>query len=114
MGNVNNVNESRHIGEQGYWTPDLQPKSMLTTRSAATDLSYESKSKNVKNDFTADYTSSNDDMERHVNTENYFGDTYNTSTTRATSANGDRKLNIHNNLVLLKPYYNSYTTTFEY
>ena len=33
LGNVNNVNETRHIGQSGNWTPATMPKNMLTTRS---------------------------------------------------------------------------------
>ena len=45
LGNVNNVNESRHIGEHGHWSPATMPQSLLTTRSVATDLDYPSTAK---------------------------------------------------------------------
>lgn len=57
FGNVNNVNESRHIGESGQWTPATMPSSMLTTRSIATELFYHPTSDKFSNTFNADYSS---------------------------------------------------------
>ena len=60
LGNVNNVNESRHIGESGNWTPATMPKNMLTTRSVAGEIDYHSKGQKVKNNLTASYISTKD------------------------------------------------------
>ena len=57
LGNMNNVNESRHIGQSGHWTPANMPRSMQTTRSAATEIDYHSKEDKVKETFRADFMS---------------------------------------------------------
>ena len=114
MGNVNNVNENRHIGEHDHWTPAKMPTSLLTTRSAAIDLDYQSRNKNVKNNFNADYTSTSNDNELRVNTENFLGNTINTSTSEALNNNSSQKLSLDNRLVLNKPFYNDYHTIFIY
>ena len=72
LGNVNNVNESRHIGEHGHWSPATMPQSLLTTRSVATDLDYQSKDKNVTNNFNAGFTSSNTELEMHQRYEQFL------------------------------------------
>ena len=69
MGNTNNVNESRHIGEQGHWTPQTHPKSLVTTYSAATDLNYLSKNKAVENNLNLAYTSTDTEQETHTRRE---------------------------------------------
>ena len=40
LGNLNNVNETRYIGESGHWTPATMPKNMLTTRSVAGEMEF--------------------------------------------------------------------------
>lgn len=114
MGNVNNVDEKRHIGEQGHWTPNRVTLSLLTTRSVATDLDYESKDKKLKNNFNADYTSTSNDTELRINSEDFLGNSRNTSTYEYLNGKSNRKVTVHNNLVIKKPFYNDYTTDFEY
>ena len=72
MANLNNVNESRHIGERGFWSPATMPRSLTTTRSAAFDLDYQSKDKVRKNNFVADYTSTSDDREMRRRQEQFL------------------------------------------
>lgn len=60
LGNMNNVNESRHIGSTNHWTPDAVPQSLLTTHSVAGEIDYQSVDKNVKENLTADFTSTRD------------------------------------------------------
>ncbi|EJX01135.1 hypothetical protein, secreted [gut metagenome] len=72
MANSNNVNESRHIGERGHWTPMLNPTSLVTTHSVATDLDYQSKDKNVKNNVNASYTSTDTEQEVRQRREQFL------------------------------------------
>ena len=51
LGNLNNVNESRHIGQSGNWTPATMPRNLLTTRSIAGEMDYQSKRKTVNNNL---------------------------------------------------------------
>ncbi|MDE5740319.1 MAG: hypothetical protein K2H92_08435, partial [Bacteroidaceae bacterium] len=71
LGNVNNVNESRHIGQSGHWTPASMPRSMLTTRSAATEIDYHTKGEQVQETFSADYTSTTDVQEMRQRYEQF-------------------------------------------
>ena len=63
LGNMNNVNETRHIGQSSHWTPASMPQSMVTTRSAATEIDYHTRGDKVKETFSADYTSTTDEQE---------------------------------------------------
>lgn len=49
LGNLNNVNETRHIGQSNNWTPATMPKNLVTTRSAAGEMDYQNKKGTVKN-----------------------------------------------------------------
>lgn len=70
VGNANNVNEKRHIGENGNWTPEKMPKSMLTTRSIASDIRFDNKK--VSNLLNMDYTSASDKMEMTQRRETFL------------------------------------------
>lgn len=63
LGNANNVNEKRHIGESGSWKPEDMPSSRLTTKSVAGDIDYQSKNNIIRNNFTFEFTSSTDNGE---------------------------------------------------
>ena len=69
LGNSNNVNESRHIGRSDHWTPDAVPQSLLTTHSAAGEIDYQSADKNVKENLTADFTSTREEGEMTMSKE---------------------------------------------
>lgn len=58
LANANNVNEKRHIGESGSWKPEHMPRSLLTTKSVAGEVDYQSKDGNVKENFMADFMAS--------------------------------------------------------
>ena len=64
VGNVNNVNETRHIGQSSSWTPEKMPKSQVTTRSVAGELRFDNKK--VEEILNVDYTYTSDllDMNR--------------------------------------------------
>lgn len=60
LANANNVNEKRHIGESGGWKPEHMPRSLLTTKSVAGEIDYQSKSGNVKENLMVDFMESKD------------------------------------------------------
>lgn len=104
MANANNVNESRHIGEHGQWTPATMPQSLLTTRSIAADLDYQSKDKKVKNNLTADYTSSENKSEMRSRYEQFLGQRTPVSLAESNSKSDNWKLKLGNELYVKKPY----------
>ena len=114
MGNINNVNESRHIGQQGHWSPSTMPKSLLTTRSIATDIDYQSRNKKVKNNFNADYTSTNLDMEMRQEREQFLEDSRPKSSTRSSESSSNWHLKLSNNLEISKPFYFNAISHFDY
>lgn len=63
LGNANNVNEKRHIGESGSWKPENMPLSQLTTKSVAGNIDYQSKKKFITENFMFEFTSSTDEAE---------------------------------------------------
>ena len=114
LGNVNNVNESRHIGSDGHWSPATMPQSLLTTRSVATNLNYHLPEKKLTNDFTADFKSFTTNSEMRQRHEQFLEGSNPMSQTASNSKFGNRYLSLNNELLLLKPTYLQSTSCFNY
>ncbi len=114
VGNTNNVNESRHIGERGHWTPSSMPQSLLTTHSVAADLDYQSKNKKLNNNFNADFTSKGTESEMRRRYEQFIDGSSPISTTTNYSETNNWQLKLHNRLELKKPAFFSFDTRFDY
>jgi len=104
LGNINNVNESRHIGQQGHWRPGTAPQSLLTTRSVAGEVAYYAKEDKVKNIFRAEFTSTSDEQTMHQRREQYLDGLTPTARTEAFNRQGNNRLNLHNDFTLKKPW----------
>ena len=114
LGNVNNVNESRHIGESGNWTPATMPKNMLTTRSVAGEIDYHAKEDKVKNNLTASYTSTTDVSESRSRYEQFLQGLTPTSLTESFSRASNRQWNARNAFTLTKLFYLYAVADFSY
>ncbi len=114
LGNVNNVNESRHIGESGHWTPASMPKNLLTTRSVAGEMDYHAKEDKVKNNLTASYTSTTDISELRSRYEQFLTGLTPTSLTESRNRTGSRAWNARNAFTLTKPFYLYAVADFRY
>ena len=114
LGNVNNVNETRHIGESGNWTPATMPKNMLTTRSVAGEIDYHAKEDKVKNNLTASYTSTTDVSESRSRYEQFLQGLTPTSLTESFSRASNRQWNARNAFTLTKPFYLYAVADFSY
>ena len=109
LANANNVNETRHIGQTDHWTPASMPRSQLTTRSAAAEISYYSKGDKLKDEFHAEYTSATDEQTMRQRREQFLVGSTPTSLTDAFSQQGSGQLIVRNSLTLKKPTW-IYTT----
>jgi len=105
LANLNNVNESRHIGESGHWTPASMPQSMVTTRSAATEIDYHTKGDKMKETFSADYTSTTDEQEMRQRYEQFLAGSTPLSISAMRNRSGNRQVKLHNTFSLAKPFY---------
>ena len=114
LGNVNNVNESRHIGEAGHWTPSSMPKNLLTTRSVAGEMDYHAKEDKVKNNLTASYTSTTDISESRSRYEQFLQGMTPTSLTESRNRMGSRAWNARDAFTLTKPFYLYAEADFRY
>ena len=115
LGNMNNVNESRHIGQLGHWTPANMPRSMQTTRSAATEIDYHSKEDKVRETFRADFISVSESQAMRQRYEQFLlSDVRPTSLSASSSRSGSKKLNLHNTFGLTKPFYLHTNADFSY
>ena len=114
FGNVNNVNESRHIGQSGHWTPASMPQSMVTTRSAATEIDYHTKGDKVKETFSADYTSTTDEQEMRQRYEQFLAGSTPLSISAMRNRSGNRQVKLYNNLSVSKPLYLGTELEFNY
>ena len=114
LGNLNNVNETRHIGQSGNWTPATMPQNMLTTRSVGAELDYHSKGDKLKNNLTASYSSTTDVNESKSRYDQFLQGCAPTSLTESTNRTGNRVWNAHDELTLTKPFYLYVVTDFRY
>ena len=114
FGNVNNVNESRHIGQSGHWTPASMPQSMVTTRSAATEIDYHTKGDKVKETFSADSTSTTDEQEMRQRYEQFLAGSTPLSISAMRNRSGNRQVKLYNNLSVSKPLYLGTELEFNY
>ena len=114
LANANNVNESRHIGKSDQWSPARQPQSLLTTRSVAGEINYQSQDESVKETFRTDYTSSTDEQTMSQHREQFLEGYMPTSLTESYNRKGTKKLNLHNSLSLSKPFWIRTDAEFNY
>ena len=114
FGNLNNVNESRHIGESGHWTPATMPKNMLTTRSIAGEMDYHAIEDKVKNNLTASYTSTTDISESQSRYEQFLVGLTPTSLTESSNRTGSQAWNAHDAFTLTKPLWLLVDSDFRY
>ena len=114
LGNLNNVNESRHIGQSGSWTPATMPKNLLTTRSVAGEMDYHGKDGIVKNNLTASYTSTTDVGESRSRYEQFLQGVTPVSLTENFSSSGNRRWKAQDNFRMIKPFYLDFESDFNY
>lgn len=112
--NANNVNESRHIGSDGHWTPTKMPKSLLTTRSVAANANYQSDNKRLTNDLTVDYTSTDTRSEMRQRYEQFLEGSRPTSLTETANETDNWSIGVQNELMLTKPSFLQANTNFHY
>ena len=114
LGNVNNVNETRHIGQSSHWAPASMPQSMVTTRSAATEIDYHTRGDKVKETFSADYTSTTDEQEMRQRYEQFLTGSTPLSLSAMRNRTGNRQVKLHNTLSISKPLYLGTELEFNY
>lgn len=114
LGNANNVNETRHIGESGHWTPNNMPRSIMTTHSAAAEIAYYAKGDKLKETLRAEFTSQTDEQTLRQRREQFLSSSTPTSLTESFSRQGNRRLSLHNTLSLKDPTWIYTDAVFEY
>lgn len=114
LANANNVNETRHIGQSGHWTPASMPRSLITTRSAAAEISYYAKGDKLSDTFRAEYTSTTDEQTMHQRSEQFLAGSTPTSLTESFSRQGNGQLRVSNDFTLKKPTWIYSHTDFSY
>ena len=112
--NLNNVNESRHIGQSGYWTPAFAPRSLLTTRSTKGEINYYGPNKKIENSLYGSYSSTTDDFLMKERREQFLNNRTPTSISENGSHASNRKVSVSNGFKLKKPFYISFDTSFDY
>ena len=117
LANANNVNESRHIGQSDLWNPARQPRSLLTTRSVAGELNYETKNdenREIKETLRAELTSTTDNQTVSQHTEHFIEGCSPTSRAQRFSAGFNRRWTLNNHLVLRLPAWMDVYATFDH
>lgn len=114
MANANNVNETRHIGQSGHWTPAFMPSSMMTTRSVKGEADYENKRKKFSDTFYADFTSTTNRTQMRRRYEQFLEGSTPTSVTQSYNRHGNDRWSLHNAFELKAPFYFSTEADFKY
>lgn len=114
MANANNVNETRHISGDGHWSSASMPQSLVTTRSVATNLNYQRPDRKLKNDFTADFTSTDTESEMRQRYEQFLDGRTPVSTTNNVGQTDNWRVKCSNGFTLLKPLFLVSNTDFDY
>ncbi len=105
LGNANNVNESRNVGQTDSWTPDKMPRSLLTTYSIAGELDYQSADKNVKDNLNAEFLSTKNESEMLRRSELFLDGLTPYSTLHFSDLTKAKKLSVKNKFTLGKPFF---------
>ena len=104
LGNANNVNEKRHIGESGSWKPENMPRSLLTTKSVAGEVDYLSKDGNVQDVVMVDFTTSKDEGETTQRRELFLDGSTPYSTLKASNTSHISQFLAKNSFKLTVPH----------
>ncbi|EJW96631.1 hypothetical protein EVA_15269 [gut metagenome] len=105
MGNLNNVSESRHIGQYGMWSPGMAPNSLKISRNAKGEVAYFSNDNKVRNSLVAEYLSTSDNQQSTRRHEQIVQGGRPNSFARDISQKENRKVIVEDKLTLLKPFY---------
>ncbi len=114
LGNVNNVNETQHIGKTGSWTPDRRPMSLITTRSVRSEIDYQSRDQMIEETFRAEFVSTSDNQEMRQSREQFLAGSHPLSVTQRTGKLSNWKLALHNLFNMYVPFCIMVSTDFNY
>ena len=114
LANANNVNETRHVGQSGQWSPARLPRSIITTRSVASELSYHSEGDKLKETLRGEYNSTTDAQTMNQHQERFVGTLTPTAFTESFSKMGNRRWSLHNSLTLKLPTYMNIEADFNH
>ena len=114
LANANNVNETRHVGQSGQWSPARLPRSIITTRSVASELSYHTEGDKLKETLRGEYTSTTDAQTMNQHQERFVGSLKPTAFTESFSKMGNRRWSLHNRLTLKLPTYMNIEADFNH
>ena len=114
LANANNVNETRHVGQSGQWSPARLPRSIITTRSVASELSYHSEGDKLKETLRGEYNSTTDAQTMNQHQERFVGSLKPTAFTESLSKMGNRRWSLHNRLTLKLPTYMNIEADFNH
>lgn len=114
LGNVNNVNETQHIGKTGSWTPDRTPRSLITTRSVRSEIDYQSRDQMIQETFRTEFVSTTDNQEMRQSREQFLMGRNPLSVTERTGKSNNWKLALKNDFTMYAPLYLMINTDFNY
>ena len=114
VGNLNNVSESRHIGQSGFWSPGGSPNSLKITRSGKAEIANFSNDNKIKNNFIAEYLSTSDNQQMRQRREQILVGRKPTSLQQSNNLTDTRKIAFNNQLTLLKPFFIDTKLEFEH
>ena len=114
LGNINNVNETQHIGKNNSWSPTRTPRSMITTRSVRSEIDYQSKDEMIGETFRTEFASSTENQHMRQNREQFLISGNPLSISERIGKSSNWKLALHNDLTMYAPKYMMFFADFSY
>jgi hypothetical protein len=114
LGNINNVNETQYIGKNNSWSPTRTPRSMITTRSVQSEISYQSKNEMIEETFRTEFVSTTEKQHMRQNREQFLISGNPLSISERIGKSGIWKLALHNDFTMYSPKYMMIFMDFNY
>jgi hypothetical protein len=113
--NANNVDENRHIGEVGYWSPTQIPMNITTTQAIAGEADYELNNRKVgrlKSTLTGEYQRVKTTSETSQRDETFLEGLTPVSFTETSSKRHSYNLRLCEELMIRQPLYTTLSASF--
>ena len=111
FGNLNNVNENRHPGEEGDWDARKEPQGIRNFKNIGTNINMKARDDRLRDNISADISWNKAEDESRYASTNYMDKTNNFSRRQATSMAHNTNFNFTNRLTSLKKIRTFNTTT---
>ena len=102
FGNLNNVNETRHPGENGDWDARKEPQKIHNYKNVGVNVNTKNREDKIRDNFNANFSWNKTDEETRFASTNYLNETKNFSRRQNTAKNHNTVFGIENRFTSLR------------